>query len=111
MLGASPPEDAMREAVVETRGLRQEFHTRRARQVVAARDLDPAVPAGGVHGFWGPNGCPEHCNQMASLKPRGGFGLPRRGRPRPGHGVAAVVAPVRRPLTRMGQASGVQWQT
>jgi ABC-2 type transport system ATP-binding protein len=42
--------------VIETSGLRKEFRTRRGRHVVAVRDLDLAVPAGGVHGFLGPNG-------------------------------------------------------
>ncbi len=42
--------------VIETTGLRKEFRTRRGRRVVAVQDLDLAVPAGGVHGFLGPNG-------------------------------------------------------
>jgi ABC-2 type transport system ATP-binding protein len=42
--------------VIETTGLRKEFHTRRGRRVVAVDSLDLAVPAGGVHGFLGPNG-------------------------------------------------------
>ena len=42
--------------VVETTGLRKEFRTRRGRKVVAVDGLDLAVPAGGVHGFLGPNG-------------------------------------------------------
>lgn len=46
----------MSETVIETAGLRKEFHTRRGRHVVAVDDLDLAVPAGGVHGFLGPNG-------------------------------------------------------
>jgi ABC-2 type transport system ATP-binding protein len=41
--------------VIETHGLRKEFQTRRGTQV-AVDDLDLAVPAGGVHGFLGPNG-------------------------------------------------------
>jgi ABC-2 type transport system ATP-binding protein len=44
------------EPVIETRGLRKEFRTRRGRRVVAVDDLDLTVPAGGVHGFLGPNG-------------------------------------------------------
>jgi ABC-2 type transport system ATP-binding protein len=44
------------ETVIETRGLRKEFRTRRGRHVVAVADLDLRVPAGGVHGFLGPNG-------------------------------------------------------
>ena len=42
--------------VIETTGLRKEFRTRRGRRVVAVDGLDLAVPAGGVHGFLGPNG-------------------------------------------------------
>lgn len=43
--------------VIETEGLRKEFRGRRGRGPrVAVRDLDLAVPAGGVHGFLGPNG-------------------------------------------------------
>lgn len=57
MLGPSdtgvPP---VSEAVIETFGLRKEFRTRRGRHIVAVHDLDLAVPAGGVHGFLGPNG-------------------------------------------------------
>jgi ABC-2 type transport system ATP-binding protein len=42
--------------VIETTGLHKEFRTRRGRHVIAVNDLDLAVPAGGVHGFLGPNG-------------------------------------------------------
>ena len=45
----------MSDLVIETTGLRKEFSTRSGRRV-AVRDLDLAVPAGGVHGFLGPNG-------------------------------------------------------
>lgn len=41
--------------VIETTGLRKEFRSRRGVRVAVA-DLDLAVPAGGVHGFLGPNG-------------------------------------------------------
>ncbi|CAN5522914.1 ABC transporter ATP-binding protein [soil metagenome] len=41
--------------VIETSGLRKEYRTRRGLRV-AVQDLDLAVPAGGVHGFLGPNG-------------------------------------------------------
>lgn len=41
--------------VIETSGLRKEFRSRRGTRVAVA-DLDLAVPAGGVHGFLGPNG-------------------------------------------------------
>jgi ABC-2 type transport system ATP-binding protein len=42
--------------VIETTGLHKQFRTRRGRRVVAVDHLDLAVPAGGVHGFLGPNG-------------------------------------------------------
>ncbi|MGZ5405943.1 MAG: ABC transporter ATP-binding protein, partial [Nocardioides sp.] len=42
--------------VIETAGLRKEFRTRRGGLRVAVQSLDLAVPAGGVHGFLGPNG-------------------------------------------------------
>lgn len=45
----------MSDLVIETSGLRKEFRTRRGVRV-AVQDLDLAVPAGGVHGFLGPNG-------------------------------------------------------
>lgn len=44
------------EMVIETSGLRKEFRTRRGGLRVAVQSLDLAVPAGGVHGFLGPNG-------------------------------------------------------
>ncbi len=44
------------EMVIETAGLRKEFRTRRGGLRVAVQSLDLAVPAGGVHGFLGPNG-------------------------------------------------------
>jgi ABC-2 type transport system ATP-binding protein len=43
------------EIVIEATGLRKEFHGRRGTRV-AVHDLDLSVPAGGVHGFLGPNG-------------------------------------------------------
>ncbi|MEO5853099.1 MAG: ATP-binding cassette domain-containing protein, partial [Nocardioides sp.] len=46
----------MSDLVIETRGLRKEFRSRRGGLRVAVDDLDLAVPAGGVHGFLGPNG-------------------------------------------------------
>ena len=46
----------MSDLVIETTGLHKEFRTRRGRRVIAVDDLDLAVPAGGVHGFLGPNG-------------------------------------------------------
>jgi ABC-2 type transport system ATP-binding protein len=45
----------MSDLVIETSGLRKEFRSRRGLRV-AVQDLDLAVPAGGVHGFLGPNG-------------------------------------------------------
>jgi len=45
----------MSDLVIETSGLRKEFRTRKGLRVAVA-DLDLAVPAGGVHGFLGPNG-------------------------------------------------------
>jgi ABC-2 type transport system ATP-binding protein len=41
--------------VIETAGLRKEYHGR-GHRVVAVDDLDLAVGRGGVHGFLGPNG-------------------------------------------------------
>ena len=46
----------MPEAAISTRGLRKTYRTRRGRKVVAVQGLDLEVPAGGVHGFLGPNG-------------------------------------------------------
>jgi ABC-2 type transport system ATP-binding protein len=46
----------MSEHVIETAGLRKVYRTTRGRTVVAVEGLDLAVPAGGVHGFLGPNG-------------------------------------------------------
>ncbi|WP_082599487.1 ABC transporter ATP-binding protein [Nocardioides sp. Root151] len=46
----------MAEMVIETQGLQKVFHTRRGGRRIAVRDLDLQVPAGGVHGFLGPNG-------------------------------------------------------
>ena len=46
----------MNDLVIETSGLRKEFRDRRGRSRVAVAGLDLAVPAGGVHGFLGPNG-------------------------------------------------------
>ena len=45
----------MSDLVIEATGLRKEFRGRRGTRV-AVHDLDLAVPAGGVHGFLGPNG-------------------------------------------------------
>ena len=42
--------------VIETHGLRKVFRSRRGGVRVAVDGLDLTVPAGGVHGFLGPNG-------------------------------------------------------
>ncbi|MEJ7630795.1 MAG: ATP-binding cassette domain-containing protein, partial [Nocardioidaceae bacterium] len=42
--------------VITTRGLRKVYRTRRLGSIVAVEGLDLTVPAGGVHGFLGPNG-------------------------------------------------------
>jgi ABC-2 type transport system ATP-binding protein len=44
------------ELVIEASGLRKVFRNRRGATRVAVDGLDLAVPAGGVHGFLGPNG-------------------------------------------------------
>ena len=46
----------MDELVIETTGLHKVFLDRRGRTRVAVAGLDLSVPAGGVHGFLGPNG-------------------------------------------------------
>ncbi|KAA1416982.1 ABC transporter ATP-binding protein [Nocardioides humilatus] len=46
----------MSDLVIETTGLRKEFRSVRGGSRVAVHGLDLAVPAGGVHGFLGPNG-------------------------------------------------------
>src|SRR5580765_5091502 len=45
----------MSDLVIETSGLRKAYSTRRGKQI-AVDGLDLRVPAGGVHGFLGPNG-------------------------------------------------------
>ena len=44
------------EPVIETVGLRKVYRSRRGRRILAVDGLDLTVPAGGVHGFLGPNG-------------------------------------------------------
>jgi len=44
------------EPAIVVRGLRKSYRTRRGIRVVALEGLDLDVPAGGVHGFLGPNG-------------------------------------------------------
>ncbi|MEU8225486.1 ATP-binding cassette domain-containing protein [Kribbella sp. NPDC048915] len=46
----------MTDLAVSTRGLRKTYRNRRGHRVVAVQGLDLEVPAGGVHGFLGPNG-------------------------------------------------------
>lgn len=46
----------MAEMVIETEGLHKVFRSRRGARHVAVNDLNLSVPAGGVHGFLGPNG-------------------------------------------------------
>ncbi len=46
----------MSSLIIETSGLRKVFRTRKGELRVAVQNLDLAVPAGGVHGFLGPNG-------------------------------------------------------
>ncbi|WP_328988846.1 ATP-binding cassette domain-containing protein [Kribbella sp. NBC_01245] len=41
---------------VSARGLRKTYRSRRGRRTIAVQGLDMDVPAGGVHGFLGPNG-------------------------------------------------------
>ena len=46
----------MTDLVIETEALRKEFVSRTGQRRIAVRDLSLRVPAGGVHGFLGPNG-------------------------------------------------------
>jgi len=46
----------MTDFVIETTSLQKVFVSRRGQRRVAVRDLSLQVPAGGVHGFLGPNG-------------------------------------------------------
>ena len=46
----------MTDLVIETDALRKEFVSRTGQRRIAVRDLSLRVPAGGVHGFLGPNG-------------------------------------------------------
>ncbi len=47
--------DTGHDLIIETTALRKEFRTRKGTRIAVA-GLDLAVPAGGVHGFLGPNG-------------------------------------------------------
>jgi ABC-2 type transport system ATP-binding protein len=51
----SPVNDSAGDLVIETQGLRKVYRSG-ARRIVAVDGLDLRVPAGGVHGFLGPNG-------------------------------------------------------
>jgi len=44
------------DGVIEVRGLRKSYRSLRGRRQLAVDGLDMTVPAGGVHGFLGPNG-------------------------------------------------------
>ena len=66
------------ELVIETTGLRKEFRSRRGRRVVAVDGLDLRVPAGGVHGFLGPNGS----GKTTTLRLLLGLARPSRGQMR-----------------------------
>ena len=61
--------------VIETRGLRKEFKDVRRGTRVAVDNLDLAVPAGGVHGFLGPNGS----GKTTSIRMLLGLARPTRG--------------------------------
>src|SRR3954453_5719267 len=76
----------MSDLVIETHGLRKEFRTLRRGRRVAVQDLDLAVPAGGVHGFLGPNGSGKTTTiRMLLGLPRADAGTRRRlGQPVPG---------------------------
>jgi ABC-2 type transport system ATP-binding protein len=109
--------------VIETTDLRKEFRTRRGRRVVAVDELDLAVPAGGVHGFLGPNGS----GKTTTIRMLLGLARPSRGEirvlgePVPGRlpsimeGVGAVVEQPkflptfsgRRNLLLLARAAGV----
>src|SRR3954451_14620354 len=69
----------MSDLVIETHGLRKEFRTLRRGRRVAVQDLDLAVPAGGVHGFLGPNGSGETTAIRVLLGLARGRGAGRRG--------------------------------
>ncbi|WP_082748885.1 ABC transporter ATP-binding protein [Nocardioides jensenii] len=63
--------------VIETEGLHKVFRTRRGTGY-AVRDLNLAVPAGGVHGFLGPNGS----GKTTTIRMLLGLAAPTRGRMR-----------------------------
>jgi ABC-2 type transport system ATP-binding protein len=89
----------MSQYVIEAAGLRKVYRTARGRSVVAVEGLDLAVPAGGVHGFLGPNGSGKTTTIRMLLglaRPTDGtmrlFGEPvPAGLPRVMHRVGAVV--------------------
>jgi len=55
MTASAPARTGTGPDAIETAGLRKTYRTRKGRQVAVA-GLDLRVPAGGVHGFLGPNG-------------------------------------------------------
>jgi len=61
--------------VIQTRGLRKVYRTRRLRNVVAVEGLDLSVPSGGVHGFLGPNGS----GKTTTIRMLLGLAAPTRG--------------------------------
>ena len=90
---------------VETSGLRKSYRGRGGRRA-AVQDLDLHVPAGGVHGFLGPNGSGKTTTHPHAARPRAGRprhhadlrrtgarAAARGGRPRVGRdrGVAEVL--------------------
>jgi ABC-2 type transport system ATP-binding protein len=109
--------------VIETRGLRKEFRTRRG-PVVAVDGLDLEVVRGGVHGLLGPNGSGKTSTVRVLLglaNPTAGearlLGQPvPRGLPRVMHRVGALVdgprflpgLSARRNLTLLAGSIGVQ---
>ena len=64
----------MTDLVIETSGLRKVYRSRGGR-TVAVDDLDLQVPAGGVHGFLGPNGS----GKTTTIKMLLGLARPSRG--------------------------------
>jgi ABC-2 type transport system ATP-binding protein len=64
----------MSDLVIETSGLRKVYRSR-GRRTVAVDGLDLSVPAGGVHGFLGPNGS----GKTSTIKMLLGLARPTRG--------------------------------
>jgi len=68
-------ENVVETPVIQTRGLRKVYRTRRLRNVVAVEGLDLSVPSGGVHGFLGPNGS----GKTTTIRMLLGLAAPTRG--------------------------------